>query len=213
MSFESLAPIERQLERDAMFTHTALGRNAIRICEVESFTYGLIDVLLSKGLLSQEELSRAAEHVRVEAAEGGDALGPTVALRMDSEQTPLATVNCAERMPVCHSICCKLDFPLTQDEVESGAIRWDLGRPYQIRHEADGFCTHRDGENGFCGIYEERPGICRTYSCAHDKRIWKDFERMELNHEWLSENLSGLLAPKMTAAMLYQIAPAKGATS
>jgi hypothetical protein len=122
-------------------------------------------------------------------------------------------VNCAERMPVCHAICCKLDFALTASEVESGAIRWELGRPYQIRHEADGFCTHRDRDTGFCGIYDSRPGIYRSYSCAHDKRIWKDFERMELNREWLDANLSGARAPKMMGAILYQITPAEGAQS
>jgi Fe-S-cluster containining protein len=209
MNDSALASVERQLERDAMFTHSALGRNSVRIGEVESFTYGLIDVLLAKGLLSQDELTSAAERVRSESAESGDSVGTGVALRFDSEETAApVTVNCSERMPICHSICCKLDFALTPGEIESGSVRWDLGRPYQIRHEADGFCTHRDRETGFCGAYQVRPGICRTYSCAHDKRIWKDFERMELNREWLDEHLSGAYSPRMTAAMLYQIAPA-----
>jgi len=203
-----MASIERQLERDAMFTHSALGRNSLRICEVESFTYGLIDVLLAKGLLSEQEISTAAEKVRTESAEKGDALGPAVSLSLEAEESTPVQVNCAERMPVCHAICCKLDFALTASEVESGTIRWDLGRPYQIRHEADGFCTHRDRETGFCGIYDSRPGICRSYSCAHDKRIWKDFERMELNREWLDGNLSGATTPKMTGAILYHITPA-----
>jgi Fe-S-cluster containining protein len=204
----TLASIERQLERDALFTHTTVGRSAIRICEVESFTYGLIDVLLAKGLVSEEELLKAAENVRTETAEKGEALGPGVMLRVDPPETIGATpvlVNCAERMPICHSICCKLDFPLTAEEVESGAVRWDLGRPYQVRHETDGHCTHRDRTTGFCGVYDCRPGICRTYSCAHDTRIWKDFERMELNTEWITEHLTGQSRPCMAGAMLYQI--------
>jgi Fe-S-cluster containining protein len=209
MSEAGLAAIERQLARDAMFTHTAIGRNSLRLSEVESFTYGLIDVLLAKGLVSQDELGTAAEHVREESAEKGEAAGPAVALRMDAPDTPPAAVNCAERMPICHSICCKLDFPLTASEVEAGSIRWDLGRPYQIRHGDDGHCTHRDRETGFCGAYEVRPGICRTYSCVHDKRIWKDFERMELNREWLDANLTGHTQPYVACAMLYQIAPAE----
>jgi hypothetical protein len=210
MNDAALASVERQLVRDAMFTHTALGRNSMRISEVESFTYGLIDVLLAKGLVSQEEVGRAAEHVRSEAEGKGEAAGPGVALRMDAEvsQESTVTVNCAERMPVCHSICCKLGFALTAAEVEAGQIRWDLGRPYQIRHEASGFCVHRDAETGFCGAYEARPGICRAYSCAHDKRIWKDFERMELNREWLDANLSGNTQPYLAEARLYRIVPA-----
>jgi hypothetical protein len=38
-------------------------------------------------------------------------------------------------------------------------------------------------------VYADRPGVCRHYSCANDERIWKDFENMELNHEWLDANL------------------------
>jgi hypothetical protein len=209
MSDAALASIERQLERDAMFTHTALGRNSIRVSEVESFTYGLIDVLLAKGLVSREEVGRAAERVRSEAERKGEAAAPGVALRMDADvsQESTVTVNCAERMPICHSICCKLDFALTAAEVEAGHIRWDLGRPYQIRHDAGGFCAHRNGKSGFCGAYDVRPGICRTYNCAHDKRIWKDFERMELNREWLDANLSGNTQPYLAEARLYRIEP------
>ena len=28
-----------------------------------------------------------------------------------------------------------------------------------------------------CTIYERRPGLCRTYDCRGDTRIWLDFER------------------------------------
>jgi hypothetical protein len=34
-------------------------------------------------------------------------------------------------------------------------------------------------------VYHKRPGVCRSYSCAHDERIWKDFDNMVLNHEYL----------------------------
>jgi Fe-S-cluster containining protein len=179
--------------------------------EVESFIYGLIDVLLAKGILSSEELSATVQVIRDEAVKRGEAMGAGVAIRLDPDDAPEAPdviVNCAERMPICHSICCKLDFPLTANEIESGAVRWDLGRPYHIRHNAQGYCTHRDSGSGFCGVYDKRPGICRGYSCANDTRIWKDFERMELNSEWLDEHLSGDSSPRMLGAMLYQIEPA-----
>ena len=42
-----------------------------------------------------------------------------------------------------------------------------------------------------CGVYDERPSVCRSYSCEHDRRIWNDFEAMELNHEWIAEHLRG----------------------
>ena len=58
-----------------------------------------------------------------------------------------------------------------------------------IRHEVDGYCTHHHRAGGGCGIYANRPGVCRRYSCANDSRIWKDFDQMELNTEWIAANL------------------------
>ncbi len=199
--------LERQTERAQLFTHTALGRQVLRLHEVESFTFGLLDVLLAKGVVSEQEVSGAVERVRAESQERGESLGVGVALRVDAPETaeaPTVTVNCAERMHICHSICCKLDFALTAEEVERGAVRWDLGRPYQIRHDADGFCTHRDRATGFCGAYTCRPAICRGYSCARDTRIWKDFERMELNTEWIEAHLQRRDEPHVMAAVLYR---------
>ena len=92
-------------------------------------------------------------------------------------------------MHVCHAVCCKLNFALTAPEVEGGAAKWDLGFPYMIRHESNGYCTHNDTATGRCGIYADRPGVCRRYSCATDTRIWKDFDNMELNEDWIRENL------------------------
>jgi Fe-S-cluster containining protein len=98
-------------------------------------------------------------------------------------------VDCAARLHVCNAVCCKLDFALSTAEVEAGVVKWDLGRPYLIRQESDGHCTHLNRNSGLCKLYSDRPGVCRKYNCAGDKRIWKNFETMELNTEWISENL------------------------
>jgi len=203
------AELARQTERAQLFIHTALGRNAIRLHEVESFAFGVLDVLLSKGIVSNDEVSAAVERVRDETSARGEALGVGVALRVDEASAPEATVvvNCEERMPICHSICCKLDFPLTVEEVEAGGVKWDLGRPYHIRHDAEGFCTHRDRATGFCSTYGSRPGICRGYSCAQDTRIWKDFDRMELNTEWIEAYLQKREEPQAMAMVLYRGRP------
>ena len=50
-------------------------------------------------------------------------------------------------------------------------------------------------------MYDERPRPCRRYSCATDDRIWKDFERMELNTEWIDANLT-FAEPRLLHAML-----------
>jgi Fe-S-cluster containining protein len=207
----TLGALDHQMERASLFTHTALSRCSMRVNEVESFTYGLLDILLEKGVVTPDEIKIKVEKVQEEAMASGDSAGPGLALRIDGPDAavqPDVIVNCAERMPICHSICCKLDFPLTAEEIECGKVRWDLGRPYHIRHGEDGHCVHRNQESGFCGVYENRPGICRTYSCAHDTRIWKDFKNMELNKEWLEQHLQGKEQPRMLGAVLYQIQPA-----
>jgi hypothetical protein len=65
---------------------------------------GLLDVLLAKGAVDEDEVAKASP-------------------------PPPAVVDCEDRWPVCHGICCRLSFALTLDEVEAGHVRWDLGRP------------------------------------------------------------------------------------
>jgi len=201
----SLETLERQVERGSFFTHTALGRASSHLREVESFTYGILDVLLAKQIVSSEEVSAAVENIRRETAANGEIPGPGVALRLDPPEQQNGAevkVDCAARMHICHAICCRLDFALTHEEVESGKIKWDLGRPYFIRHEAHGGCTHQDCKSGGCRVYADRPAICRTYSCAKDTRIWKDFEKMELNTEWIEQHLTPSSGPRLIGALM-----------
>jgi Fe-S-cluster containining protein len=202
--------LEQQVERGALHTHSALGRTSLRAAETESFLYGLLDVLLAKGVVSQEEIATAVQRTRAEMEARGEATEPGAALRLDSpEEAERATahVDCAARMHVCHAICCKLDFALSAEEVEAGDVKWDLGRPYFIRHEADGRCHHSDRDSGKCGAYEHRPIPCKNYSCAGDHRIWKDFERMELHTEWLDEHLTSASRPRAVHLRLVSSSP------
>ena len=109
-------------------------------------------------------------------------------LRRDDDVTdrPKAPVDCAARMSTCQAVCCKLEFALTREEVLAGHVQWELGRPFFVGRAPDGYCVHNDRRSGGCTVYAGRPAICRRWSCANDPRIWKDFEQMELNVEWLS---------------------------
>ncbi|ACK69224.1 protein of unknown function UPF0153 [Gloeothece citriformis PCC 7424] len=179
--------LETQLERSEFFTHTLLSQYSTRINEIESFLYAVIDILIQKGIVSADDFAKAVAQVRQEIVEKGESCNPNLALRMDREQDDeFIPVNCQERLPICQAVCCKLDFALSPQEVESGQIKWDLGRPYFIRQEKEGYCTHNDPETKGCKIYENRPSVCKKYSCAKDERIWKDFEKMELNQEWIN---------------------------
>jgi Fe-S-cluster containining protein len=189
---DPVAGLERQLGRDSVRTQSLFNRTFERMSELERLLLGLVDVLVARGLVSEREIEPAARAIGEELAGRSEDLEHAVILRNDSEEQaakPEVSVDCAARMPVCHAVCCKLTVQLSADEVEGGQVKWDLGRPYVLRREADGRCTHQDRSTGFCGVYDERPKPCRQYSCANDRRIWRDFDGWVLNTEWLDAHL------------------------
>ena len=113
-----------------------------------------------------------------------------VRYRLDPPDAPApVSINCSERVHLCKAACCKLNFALTPGEVRSGKIKWDRSLPYLIAHNSKGYCAHVDDKLG-CTIYEDRPALCRRYDCRSDSRIWKDFDNMVPNTEWIEENTS-----------------------
>lgn len=199
--WDGIDQLERQAERGQFFTHNQVSRLAERINEIEPFLYGLIDALVTGGVVTQQVVLDAVARTRDELVEQEQHIVPDIAIRVDDGATDPVPVDCARRMPVCRAVCCKLSFALTVEEIEAGTVRWDLGQPYVIRHEADGHCTHREPDSGACTIYERRPMVCKRYSCANDPRIWRDFERMELNDEWLATLDND--RPQLIAAMMH----------
>ena len=206
-SRSQLAELDRQLERGSLFTQATLQRGFQRIDDAETLLVSLVRALATKGLISEAEVGVSlSEPPTREAEPDADAEEdddprrsqpainwPSVALRVDEDdpgQNPAVVVDCEARMPVCRAICCHLKFPLTAGEVDAGIVKWDIGHPYIIRHESSGACTHNDTSTGRCGVYENRPAVCRNYSCAGDTRIWKDFDAMVLNQEWIDANLN-----------------------
>jgi Fe-S-cluster containining protein len=193
---DGLAELERQVERGSLFTHACLEAVSDRLLQAESLLAQLLD-----GTSTQPEPEPSGDvngsHAGGwhDADEGNGAQLPWPGIALGAEEgeeagAPPVAVNCAERMHVCQAVCCKLAFALRPSEVEAGSVKWDLGHPYMVRHAADGYCVHNDRRTGFCGVYADRPHVCRRYSCANDPRIWKDFDRMELNHEWIDEKLA-----------------------
>jgi len=189
--------LERQMERGSQFTQAALAQVIQRLSAMEA---RMGDVLRCLGA-ETEEATPSPEPSESQASAGEEVEGltdaqlnlqwPSIALANERDETrPRVEVNCAERMHICHAVCCKLSFALTAGEVESGKVRWDLGFPYFIRHGTNSYCTHNDTATGRCTVYADRPGVCRRYSCANDPRIWKDFDNMVLNEEWIRGNLS-----------------------
>jgi Fe-S-cluster containining protein len=192
---------ERQLERSQLFTHTALGVAFNRVADLTAFLHAALDLLMAKGILSEQEVRAATGSIYQQLAERGELNGPGLLVRVDPPEQPRPTVNvdCEARMPICHAVCCKLTFALSLAEVEGGKLKWDLGQPYTIRQQRDGYCTHNNRATGGCEVYADRPVVCRRYSCAGDPRIWKDFEGMRLNQEWIDEHLNRSADPRLIA--------------
>ena len=189
---DPLRELERQVERGNLFAHSVMTDTVRRANENEAIVNGLVDLLIQHKVVDSDELLAAVNNVRTQIAEAGEAASVGVAIRVDAPgdtAPPAVPVNCEERIPYCHAVCCRLRFALSVEEIEAGPLKWDLGRPYYNRQGADGYCQQCHPDTKFCGVYDERPTVCRQYSCAQDPRIWKDFEAMEINQEWIDEHI------------------------
>ena len=189
---DPLNELERQVEDGNLFAHSALTEHATRINEAAAIVNGLVGLLVQRGLIEGDELLAAVDSVRERTEQAGRHAHVGIAVRVEQEiEEP--QIDCSARLPICKAACCRLHFALSVEEVERGGpLRWELGHPYFNRHNADGYCHQWDDG---CGIYDERPSVCRSYTCAGDDRIWKDFDAMELNHEFIDSKLSGERGP------------------
>jgi Fe-S-cluster containining protein len=194
---DELRELERQVERGSLFALALLSEQATRANQIEAVVNGLADLLVRLDVVQPDDLVAAVETTRKEIADAGQQAAVAVAIRTDGTApvVPAEAIDCDARLPYCKAVCCRLRFALTVEEIESGPVKWDLGRPYFNRHGPDGYCHQIDGETLGCNVYDERPLPCRQYSCADDARIWKDFDAMEINQEWIDAHLGAERSP------------------
>lgn len=185
----SVGELAQNVERGFLGTHTQLSQSFGELFQLTARLTGLAELLVEKGVLQAAEIQGAVEKASAQLQRSEFGRGLSFALlsgRPDKYHVAPAQVNCAERLPYCRSACCSLDVVLSPQDVEEGAVRWDLGHPYQLRRSGDGYCCHLQRGSGGCEVYDRRPYVCRSYSCADDKRIWLDFEKMIPNDETLA---------------------------
>ena len=189
---DPLNELERQVEGGNLFAHSTLTEHASRINEAAAIVNGLVGLLVERGLIEGDELLAAVDSVRERTERAGHHAHVGIAVRVERDvEEP--DIDCEARLPICKAACCRLHFALSVEEVERGGpLRWELGHPYFNRHNADGYCHQWDGG---CKIYDDRPNPCRMYSCEHDDRIWKDFEGMVINQEWIDAHLGAERSP------------------
>lgn len=182
----SAVPQLRQEVAEGLFyTHFRLSQGTNKTMENSAFLYGLIELLSEKGLISIQELDErkkvVAERLIAQLKEKG--LGVMLQDEVEDKYSfeGEAKIDCENRIEFCHAACCRLRFALSKQDVYEGVIKWDLGRPYLIAQDKDGYCTHFERGTCRCTVREHRPVPCRGYDCRNDKRIWADFENKIVN--------------------------------
>ncbi|MCC6622647.1 MAG: YkgJ family cysteine cluster protein [Deltaproteobacteria bacterium] len=144
----------------------------------------LSDLLIAKGLVNSRELAERralAERQILEVREkeyAGPTIYPTRPPQEGEERSPQILVDCDARYGECRAACCILyNVFLTAEEVRSGKYRWDLEHPYRLERTPEGHCTYLDRQTLKCTIWNDRPTVCRGYSCKSDQNIWVDFDK------------------------------------
>jgi hypothetical protein len=177
--------LHQELADGLLYTHHRANANTRKTLEVASFAYGLIELLAEKGLITIEELDERKRVVAERLAEKfrDEGMG---CIRQEPEQDKYAfeggvEIDCESRLPLCGAACCRLQFALSQQDVEEGIVRWDFSRPYMNQRGKDSYCVHLERGSCRCSVYEHRPIPCRGYDCRNDKRIWVDFEQRIVN--------------------------------
>jgi len=181
MTPDTRSDARRKIAEGLLYTHSRLNANARKTREAAAYIYALVELLHDKGVIGVEELETRREALEEQLLAQFKTEGNGVALQ-DPEYDKYtfqdgAEIDCASRVHLCKAACCRLPFALSRQDVREGIVHWDLGQPYLIEHEQDGYCTHMDRGTCACTIYPHRPVPCRGFDCRQDQRIWLDFEQ------------------------------------
>ena len=181
-----------------LYIHSRLNANTRKTLEASSFVYALIELLSEKGLVDIDALDRrkevVSERLMAKLRENG-----TGTVLQDPEYDKYTfqdgvEIACKDRVHLCRAACCRLPFALSKQDIREGIVRWELGHPYLIAHNGEGTCYHLNRETRTCEVWDNRPVPCRGFDCRHDERIWRDFEKKEVNPEVTRPDWPGCLA-------------------
>jgi Fe-S-cluster containining protein len=167
------------LEAGLRFSHQLEMETKLNIYETGIRVLAVLEEVLAKGLVDEASLVARTKVIR-ERELARMKQQPHIKYDTTPDKyalTDLPQIDCEARLPLCKGRCCTLLFALSRQDLEEGVIRWELGKPYQIKQTREGRCVHMNSTTRFCSVYEHRPAVCRTYSCRTDKRIWIDFDK------------------------------------
>jgi hypothetical protein len=177
--------LRNEMTGGLLYCHSRLNANTTKLLESTSFLYALVELLADQGVVETSRLDAKKQEVASRLLDRFLDHGMGVAMQEDEQDkyafTGTVEIDCENRIQLCQAACCRMSFALSQQDVEEGVIKWDLGRPYLIAQDADGYCRHLDPETKRCAVREHRPLPCRGYDCRNDQRIWLDFEQKIVN--------------------------------
>jgi hypothetical protein len=172
------ADLREQLEVGLRNLLHHLTETRLTQADLQATLKALIETLISAGAIVPEQLERRRQRsLDVSVDRLRERPHVNLAPAVDKYAEPVAPVDCASLIPICQARCCKLSVALSSQDLDEGELRWDYGKPYELRKADDGYCVHSNCETRGCGVYARRPAICRSYDCRTDKRIWLDFEK------------------------------------
>jgi Fe-S-cluster containining protein len=180
-------PLEQRLARGLQFADMLGFTNQQDLRENRVLLQALAELLVAKGILRLHELEERKKEVAgyFEQRDQGPKVHLVTTEDKYAPQMPVP-VDCENRIHLCKASCCKLWFALSVQDLEERIVRWNYAQPYAIAQGKSGYCVHQEGTGAHCcGVYENRPLICRTYTCRDDKRIWLDFEGRVVNPDIL----------------------------
>ena len=190
--------LREELAEGLLYIHARLAENTSTTFEAAAFLYGLIELLSEKGLLAIDELDKRKQEVAKRLIKKNDEKGVGVLLQEPEYEKYTfegeAKIDCENRVHLCKAACCRLPFALSKQDIREGIVHWDLGQPYIIAQEKDGYCTHMDRGCQRCTIREHRPVPCRAYDCSKDNKIWLDFENKIINPDILKDDWPGCVS-------------------
>lgn len=158
--------------------------------EAAAHAFAVAELLIAKGIVGLEELDQRRRAAEDRLQQSYERAGLTVQLATEVTDkyamgSAAVEIDCAARLPLCRAACCRLRFPLSEQDIDEGVVNWTLAEPYLNRQRADGYCVHCDEHNKACQVYRARPAVCRGYDCRNDSRIWVDFEQRVPNPDLL----------------------------
>jgi len=178
--------LRKEVVQGFLYSHTRVNANTGKALEVASFCYALIELLNEKGIITIEELDERKKVVANRLVKKFTEKGMG-ALYQNPEYDKYnfdkkVKIDCESRIHICKAACCRIfGFALSKQDIEEGIIKWDLGHPYMITKDEDGYCKHLDRLTYRCTVREHRPVPCRAFDCRKDDRIWLDFENKIIN--------------------------------